>query len=93
MARREDHAGSELAIVVQARGNGAGALYPPVRIATGWNIVAKVLSPGDFSGDRRSDLVGVKANGEVWLYRGSGAGAFGAASRIATGWNVFTTLF
>jgi hypothetical protein len=77
------------------RGNGVGGFAGSgIRIGTGWGMFAKVLSPRDFSGDRRSDIMAVKANGELFLYRGNGVGGFaGAGVRIGTGWGTFSTLF
>jgi hypothetical protein len=79
------------------RGNGAGGFSPMTgtRIGTGWGMFAKVFSPGDFTGDHKADVVGVKANGEMYLYRGNGAGGFSplAGTRIGYGWGVFAKVF
>lgn len=53
-----------------------------------------LFSPGDFTGDGHSDVMGRKPNGELWLYPGDGAGGWAAAGRrIGTGWGAFDTLF
>jgi len=53
-----------------------------------------VFSPGDFSGDGRSDLVAVRSTGDLYLYRGNGAGGFaGAGTRIGGGWSAFAKVF
>jgi hypothetical protein len=53
-----------------------------------------VFSPGDFTGDGHSDVVGRKPNGELWLYAGNGAGGWAASGRrIGTGWGGFDTIF
>ncbi|MFB9163327.1 GH25 family lysozyme [Arthrobacter psychrochitiniphilus] len=38
----------------------------------GWNAFTQVIGPGDISGDKLVDLVGIKADGSVWLYAGNG---------------------
>jgi hypothetical protein len=43
-----------------------------------------ILSP-DLSGDKRGDVLGLKASGELWMFPTSTTGALGAGSRIATG--------
>jgi hypothetical protein len=49
-----------------------------------------VFSTGDFTGDGKTDILGVKANGDLVLYRGNGLGGFtGAGTKIGTGWNIF----
>ena len=70
------------------RGNGLGKfLGSGVRIGTGWAGFRTLFSPGDFTGDGRSDMIGVLANGDMYLYRGNGLGRFtGSGVRIGTGW-------
>ena len=57
------------------RGNGAGgwASSEPIWLGGGWNMLDKVVSPGDFSGDGKADLIGRKPNGDLCLYKGNGA--------------------
>jgi hypothetical protein len=77
------------------RGNGRGGFAgAAARIGTGWGIFTLVSSPRDFTGDRRPDILGMRANGDLFLYRGNGLGGFaGAATKIGTGWGIFTTVF
>ena len=77
------------------RGNGVGGFTGAgVRIGTGWNMFARVFSPGDYSGDGRAGILGVTPGGDLFLSRGNGAGGFtGAGVRIGTGWNIFATVF
>jgi hypothetical protein len=79
------------------RGNGTGGFNPTTgtKIGAGWGIFAKVFSPGDFTGDSKADLVGVKANGDLYLYRGDGAGGFNPATgtKIGAGWGIFAKVF
>jgi len=76
------------------RGNGLGGFTGAgTKIGSGWNTFVKVLSPGDFTGDGKSDLIGAKSNGDLYLYRGNGLGRFtGAGTKIGSGWNTFTKL-
>jgi len=73
------------------RGNGLGGFARPgARIGTGWGVFVKVLSPGDFTGDGRPDILAVRSNGGLYLYRGNGRGGFaGSGARIGTGWGIF----
>ena len=52
------------------------------------------LSRRDFTGDGKTDLIGAKSNGDLYLYRGNGQGGFtGAGTKIGSGWNIFTQVF
>ena len=72
-------------------GNGTGGWAAAGRkIGSGWQMFTSVFSPGDFSGDHRPDVIGRKANGELWLYVGNGSGGWAASGRrIGTGWGNF----
>ena len=73
---------------------GLNAVGTPVRIGSGWNVFRQVLSPGDWSGDRYSDVLGLKSTGEAYLYRGNGRGGFASAGTvIARGWSAYTDVF
>ncbi|MBC7561056.1 MAG: hypothetical protein H7270_17310, partial [Dermatophilaceae bacterium] len=51
---------------------------------------SRVFSPGDYTGDRRADILGITSAGAMYLYRGNGAGGFiGGGTRIGSGWGVF----
>ena len=77
------------------RGNGLGRFMGSgVKIGVGWGGFAKLFSPGDFTGDGRSDVLAVKSNGELYLYRGNGLGRFmGSGVKIGVGWGGFAKLF
>ncbi|MDQ1536022.1 MAG: hypothetical protein QOE58_415, partial [Actinomycetota bacterium] len=77
------------------RGNGLGAFSGPgTKIGSGWGGFARVFSPGDFTGDGKSDILAVKTNGDLYVYRGSGLGGFtGAATKVSAGWAGFSKVF
>jgi hypothetical protein len=59
------------------RGNGLGGFSGAgTGIGGGWGGFGALFSPGDFTGDGRSDVLAVKANGDLYLYRGNGLGRF-----------------
>ncbi|WP_369377514.1 FG-GAP-like repeat-containing protein [Streptomyces sp. cg36] len=60
---------------------------PYARIGSGWNAFDALTSPGDLTGDGRSDLVAREASsGDLYLYEANGAGNFKARVKIGTGW-------
>lgn len=65
--------------------------FPPVRVGTGWNIFASVMSSGDTNAGRSADLIALKPNGALWFYPGVGSSgaALGAAVQVGSGWNVY----
>jgi hypothetical protein len=73
------------------KGNGKGGWSGSrVKIGSGWQGFRTVLSPGDFTGDDKADVIAVKPSGEMYLYRGNGRGGFaGAGTRIGTGWGIY----
>jgi beta-lactamase class A len=77
------------------RGNGRGGFTGAgTKIGAGWGIFTKVFSAGDFTGDGKTDILGVTANGDLYLYRGNGLGGFtGAGTKIGAGWGIFTKVF
>jgi endonuclease/exonuclease/phosphatase family metal-dependent hydrolase len=71
-----------------------GSYSGSTRIAegTGWGAVDTLLSPGDFNGDGKADLIGRDTSGVLWLYPGDGSGGFGARTQIGTGWQSYDQL-
>ncbi|WP_159618097.1 FG-GAP-like repeat-containing protein [Arthrobacter zhaoguopingii] len=68
---------------------------PAAKVGSGWNIYDIMVSPGDFTGDRRADLIARKPDGTLWLYRGTGTSPalLSAPVRIGTGgWTAFNLL-
>jgi FG-GAP-like repeat/Fibronectin type III domain len=63
-------------------------------IGPGWGTFLQVFSPGDFNGDRKSDVMAIGKDGGLYLYRGNGLGGFGSAGlRVGNGWAGFLTVF
>ena len=77
------------------RGNGIGGFTGSgVKIGTGWGGFVRLLSLGDFTGDGRSDLLGLTSNGDKYLQCGNGIGGLtGSGAKIGTGWGGFGTMF
>ncbi|MBN0047439.1 VCBS repeat-containing protein [Streptomyces actuosus] len=63
-----------------------------VQVGTGWASGDSLLTPGDFSGDGKPDLIGRDAAGGLWLYPGTATGGYGASVQIGTGWQIYDAL-
>ena len=77
------------------RGNGAGGFITgrAEQIGAGWQQFTALLVPGDWSGDRRGDILARGSDGALWLYRGDGQGGFASTRvQIGSGWAPFTAL-
>jgi hypothetical protein len=83
------------------RGNGAGnwinAGSPNLIGSSGWQGYVFLFSPGDFDGDGKTDVVGVRTNGTMVLYRGNGAGGWIDPTSVVTigsrGWENNSSVF
>ncbi|MFC3993792.1 trypsin-like serine protease [Actinoplanes siamensis] len=77
--------------------NGAGGWVNPKgqKLGTGWNGLPTFMSPGDFNGDNLVDLVGVKADGTLFLYATNGKGAWlsGKGKLLGYNWDYYNALF
>ncbi|NKX49333.1 lysozyme M1, partial [Arthrobacter deserti] len=51
----------------------------------GWNVYPRILGPGDFTSDKKADLLGVTGVGSTWLYRGTAFSNNGLLSGKPTG--------
>jgi hypothetical protein len=73
-------------------GNGRGGWAASgMRIGAGWQVFNQVLSPGDFTGDGRGDVLARKPDGTLWLYAGNGRGGWAAAgTKMGGGWQAFS---
>lgn len=58
-----------------------------------WDSYSEVITPGDFNGDGKADLIGRKSNGEIWFAAGNGKGGYGSRVRIGYGWQVYNLVF
>ena len=78
------------------RGNGRGGFLTGQRepIGSGWQSFTALLTPRDWNGDRKPDLLARDAAGALFLYRGNGRGGFvtGQREQIGSGWGAFTAL-
>ncbi len=75
-------------------GSSSGAfVQPPTSLGHGWNSRAAIVVPGDWDGDRHTDLMAVvPATGRLWLYRGRGDGTIVDSRPVGTGWNIMRTV-
>ena len=63
-------------------GRGTGLIDPAVQVGAGWSTMTWIGSPGDVTGDRRTDLLARRSDGLMFLYAGRGGGAFGKATQV-----------
>lgn len=73
-------------------GTGTGGWRPRIRIGTGWSGYT-IMSSGDLTGDRTSDLVARDSRGRLWLYGGNGIGGWLPRVQIGTGWSGMDAIF
>ncbi len=67
-----------------------------ILIGTSWNGFKVFLSPGDFGGDNKVDLLGITPAGVMKLYSTDGHGNWlngGTGRQIGSGWNIFNAVF
>jgi len=76
-------------------GNGTGGISSTyTTIATSWNNMSELFSPGDFNGDGKPDIIGRYSDGVLRLYPGNGTGGISSTyTTIATSWNNMSELF
>ncbi|MGR0161856.1 FG-GAP repeat domain-containing protein [Paenarthrobacter nitroguajacolicus] len=61
-------------------------------VGWGWGIFNALLSPGDFDGDGKGDVIARDAAGTLYLYAGDGTGGWKPAQTIGKGWNIFDSI-
>lgn len=76
------------------RGNGKGGLLAGrTLLSRTWSSYTDVLTPGDWTGDGKPDLLARKTNGELWLVAGNGNSGFASTWRkIGTDWQMFSQM-
>ncbi|WP_426623256.1 FG-GAP-like repeat-containing protein [Leifsonia sp. McL0607] len=76
------------------RGNGSGGWLSPasVPVGSGWNGMTAILSPGDFDGDGRNDVLARDSAGLLWLYPGDGASGWLPRKQVGSGWGGMTRI-
>jgi len=79
--------------------NGAGGWLnngQGIKIGSSWNGFKTFMSPGDWGGDNKVDLIGIEPGGAMKLYQTDGHGNWlfnGTGRQIDVDWNVFTAVF
>jgi hypothetical protein len=73
-------------------GDGAGGFQTRRQIGSGWNVMTALVTPGDVTGDRNADVLGVDGAGRLWIYPGTGTGGLSARRQIGSGWQSFTII-
>jgi hypothetical protein len=68
------------------RGDGSGGWLGWHVLASGWNDVNAIVTPGDWTGDGHPDVLARSSGGELRLFRGNGAGDIAGPEVVATGW-------
>ena len=74
-------------------GRGNGTLSSRIQVGNGWNSMTAIMSPGDFNGDRTSDILARDGSGRLWLYPRTAAGGWSPRILVGTGWNVVNAVF
>lgn len=70
------------------RGNGLGGWAGVRIIGYGWGGYSQLAGPGDWTGDRKADLLTVNtATGTMYAYRGDGRGGWLPRLTVGTGWS------
>ncbi|MDA1362224.1 VCBS repeat-containing protein [Glycomyces luteolus] len=65
-------------------GNGSGGFASRRFVGNGWNAISSFTSAGDFNGDGRFDLYGLrKSDGKLFFYPGKGDGTFDSRIEVA----------
>ena len=74
------------------RGNGSGGFLGARQIGWHWGAFTALVSPGDFTGDGRSDILARRPDGKLALYAGNGTGGLSAGKVIGWNWNGITAM-
>ncbi|MFF3607538.1 FG-GAP repeat domain-containing protein [Streptomyces sp. NPDC002463] len=76
-------------------GQAGYAFESRVKIGGGWNAYAKIVAPGDITGDGKADLLAVNSGGELFRYSGTGVKGvpFKPRASIGTGYQIYNGLY
>ncbi|MGW5776813.1 FG-GAP repeat domain-containing protein [Streptomyces sp. NPDC003863] len=101
-----DYSGDGLNDLIARAKDGTLYLYPGtgqagyafesrVKIGGGWNAYAKIVAPGDITGDGKADLLAVNSGGELFRYSGTGVKGvpFKPRASIGTGYQIYNGLY
>ncbi|MEV6365930.1 FG-GAP-like repeat-containing protein [Micromonospora musae] len=61
-----------------------------VSLGAGWMMYKSILAPGDVNSDGHDDILGIDADGRLWLYTTTGASGLNARVQVGSGWNMYT---
>lgn len=68
-------------------GTTSGGFSGRTVLGPGWGAMSQVVSPGDFDGDGKADLLAIeRSTGILWLYPGRGDNSFSSRRAIGNGW-------
>ncbi|MEV5443180.1 VCBS repeat-containing protein [Streptomyces sp. NPDC052644] len=76
-------------------GNAGAPFKARVKVGTGWQTYARLVAPGDITGDGRADLLAVTSGGTLYRYITTHTGTanpFTTRTNMGTGWNTYTQL-
>ncbi|MEV6374319.1 FG-GAP repeat domain-containing protein [Micromonospora musae] len=59
-------------------------------LGAGWMMYKSILAPGDLNSDGHDDILGVDADGKLWLYTTTGKGGINSRVQVGSGWNMYT---
>ncbi|MFF3451552.1 trypsin-like serine protease [Streptomyces sp. NPDC002667] len=62
------------------------------KLFTNWKTRARIIAPGDLTGDGLPDILSVDSAGVMWEYPGKGNGTFSARVQVGTGWNQYNSV-
>ncbi|MFI6471775.1 FG-GAP repeat domain-containing protein [Streptomyces sp. NPDC050516] len=63
--------------------------------SNGWNAYNKLFSPGDVTGDGKTDLMARTPSGDLYLYPGTGSvtgSPYGDRIKVGSGWGIYDQL-
>ncbi|MEV6365959.1 VCBS repeat-containing protein [Micromonospora musae] len=61
-------------------------------LGAGWMMYKSILAPGDLNSDGHDDILGVDADGKLWLYTTTGKGGINSRVQVGSGWNMYTRI-